>query len=337
MNLSRLGVGVIGLGIGEQHALAFAGHPQCHIAALCDKDAGRIDAVSRRLPQAKHYTRAEDLIDDPEVHVVSVASHDDDHSRQVIHALALGKHVFVEKPLCRTLEELAEIKAYWCAAGGRLKLRSNLVLRGAPLYQWLKQHMTEGRFGRLYAFDGDYLYGRLHKITAGWRASIGDYSVMGGGGVHLVDLLLWLTGERPVYVAAMGNRICTADRSLRCNDFLAASLEFESQLIARITANFGCMQPHQHVLRLFGTQATLLYDDTGPRLYESREPTQPAQRLGYRPLPEHKGVLIPEFVSAILQDTEDTAQTQSFFDGISVCVAADSAATSGSKERIVYV
>ena len=61
-----------------------------------------------------------------------------------------------------------------------------------------------GVFGRIYAFEGDYLYGRMFKITNGWRRNIPDYSVMTGGGIHLIDLFLWLTGEK--------TRICYDDR-----------------------------------------------------------------------------------------------------------------------------
>src|SRR5207302_359313 len=106
--------------------------------------------------------------------------------------------------------ELAELKALWSAAAGRLKIGSNLVLRTAPAYQWLKRAIGEEVLGSLYAFDGDYLYGRLHKISEGWRSGVTNYSVILGGGIHLVDLMLWLTGERPKRASAAGNRISTA-------------------------------------------------------------------------------------------------------------------------------
>jgi predicted dehydrogenase len=67
------------------------------------------------------------------------------------------------------------------------------VLRAAPLYLWLQQEVKRGSFGEIYAFNGDYLYGRLHKITMGWRKEVSNYSVMLGGGIHLVDLMVWLT------------------------------------------------------------------------------------------------------------------------------------------------
>ena len=71
-----------------------------------------------------------------------------------------------------------------------------------------------------------------------------------GGGVHLVDLMLWLTGQRPAVVAAVGAAVATRGTAYRYNDFVAATYRFESGLIGRITANFGCVHPHQHVLRV---------------------------------------------------------------------------------------
>ena len=332
-----LGVAVVGLGVGEQHARAFGSHPACRMRTLCDLDTTRAESLAAAFPGCGVSRHFEEVIGRSDVDIVSIASYDHMHAEQVCAALDAGKHVFVEKPICTKLEELRRIKAGWLASDGRLKLRSNLVLRGAPLYVWLRERLRDGHFGKIYAFDGDYLYGRLHKITHGWRRNIADYSVMEGGGIHLIDLLLWLTAARPTHVFARGNRICTEAANLPFNDFAAASLEFDSGLIARITANFGCVHRHQHVLRVFGTDATFLYDDQGPRLHASRDSDRRSEQLAYDPLPATKGVLIPEFVRSVLNNSSDQSETQSFFDGISVCVAADRSAATGNRERIDYV
>lgn len=332
-----LGVAVIGLGVGEQHARAFAKHPACRIQALYDLDVRRSQTLAEAFDGCDVAESFDDVLYRKDVQIVSIASYDDAHYEQVVKALEAGKHVFVEKPVCTNLEELREIKSLWLRAGGRLKLRSNLVLRGAPLYKWTRTRIAEGRMGRLYSFDAEYLYGRLQKITDGWRGSIENYSVMEGGGIHMVDLLLWLTGEKPTVVSAAGNDVCTEGMGLEFNDFVAATLQFSSPLIARVVANFGCIHRHQHVVRLYGTEATLLYDDCGPRLHESRDPAANPKRLPHDPLPVDKGVLIPDFVAAVLADKDDRAETQSFFDDISVCIAADAAVCSGEKERVVYV
>ena len=332
-----LGIGVIGLGVGEQLARAFHAHPHCEVRSLYDFDSERSRMLAAMLPGCAVAERFEEMLTNPRIDVLTIATFDDAHYKQVLAALKAGKHVFVEKPVCRTIEELADIKAEWLTQGRRLKLFSNLVLRTAPLYIWLRKQIRLGELGQIYAFDGDYLYGRLHKITEGWRKDISDYSVMEGGGIHLLDLMMWLNGERPISVTASGNHICTSGTAFRYNDFVAATFEFESGLIARITANFGCVHRHHHMMRVFGTQATFLYDDAGARLNYSRDSVLPAEQLAHAPLPAHKGDLVLEFVSAILNNAEESDQTQMFFDSISACIAADKAATTGKKERIEYL
>jgi len=332
-----MGAAVIGLGVGEQHARAYAAHPAIGVLWLQDRNEEQARAVAQRIPGARIAPSFEALLRDPGVHILSIASFDDDHYAQVVAALEVGKHVFVEKPLCRSLDELRRIHALWAAAGGRLRLGSNLILRAAPLYRWAREQLAEGAFGSLYAIDGDYLYGRVHKVTVGWRREVEDYSVIQGGGIHLLDLMLWMTGRRPLAVMAAGNRISTAGTEFRYNDYCAATLHFEGGLIARLSANYGCVHRHQHVLRMFGTAATLIYDDAGARLHESRDPAVPARRLEISPLPAAKGDLIPGFLASIADNTDYTAETQSVFDGICVALACDRAAASGKMETVEYV
>jgi predicted dehydrogenase len=331
-----LGVAVVGLGIGEQHARAFAAQRGCQVRWLCDLDRARAEKLVGAFPGAAVAGSFEELLGRPEVDVVSIASFDDAHAAQVSAALAAGKHVFVEKPLCRTPEELRRIKEGWLASGGRM-LGCNLVLRTAPLYLWLRDAMARGELGEIFSFDGDYLYGRLHKITEGWRSTVEDYSVMLGGGIHLIDLLLWLTGRRPVAVSASGSRIGSVGTAFRYNDFCAATLRFEGGLVARITANFGCVHRHQHALRVFGTSGTFLYDDSGARLHRSRDPGDEPQRLEHSPLPRTKGDLVPGFVEAIESGRDLRADVQQVCDGVSVAMACDRAMASGNWETVDYV
>jgi predicted dehydrogenase len=333
----KIGVAVTGLGVGEQHVRVYAADPRARVVWLHDLDGARARTLARQVPGARVAADYEAVIADPAVDLVSIASFDDHHFQQACDALSAGKHVFVEKPLCLTGEQLAQLKALWTAAGGRLKLGSNLVLRTAPLYAWLRRAIADGELGTLYAFDGDYLYGRLHKITEGWRQKVGGYSVMLGGAIHMVDLMLWLTCERPRRATAGGNHIVSRDTGFAYDDFRAATLEFDSGLIGRITANFGCVHRHQHVLRVFGTRATFLYDDAGPRMHTARDPSGPTRELDLAALPAGKGELIPAFLDAVGGAPGYEVQTQSFFDGISICLACDEAARTGRPVTIEYV
>jgi len=333
--MTMLNAAVIGLGVGEQHALAYANHPHCRLALLCDLSPEKLQEVGARFPGVARTERAEDALRDPAIDVVSIASFDDAHFEQVMLALEAGKHIFVEKPLCRTVEELTAIRQCW-QEKPTLRLASNLVLRAAPLYRWLRQSIRDGLFGEIYAFDGDYLYGRLHKITEGWRKDVDHYSVLQGGGIHLIDLMLWLTGQQPSKVSAVGNRISTAGTVFRYNDFATATFQFPSGMIGRITANFGSVHQHQHVMRIFGTKATFLYDDQGPRWYNSREPGSLPNRPTESPLPAAKGALIPDFVEAVLSGSGSTLDTPHEFAIIAACLAADRAIESGRNEEINY-
>jgi predicted dehydrogenase len=330
----RLGAAVVGLGVGEQHADAFL-RAGCALRWVYDLDPGRSREVVARLHAGQLAESFEAILDDPAVDVVSIATYDDVHAPAVIQALRRGKHVFVEKPLCRTRSELTAVHAAWRESGRHLC--SNLVLRAAPVYAWLRDAALAGELGEIYAFDGDYLFGRLHKITDGWRRDVPDYSVMQGGGIHLVDLMLWITGQRPTRVTAIGSRVVTQGTAFRHDDFVAATFMFDSGLVGRITANFGCVHRHQHVVRVFGTKATFVYDDCGPRIHRVREDGAAGQALGLDTLPSFKGALIPAFVQAVRQGHATGPGAQQDMDTVMACIAADQAKATGSSETISYL
>ncbi|MDQ3336703.1 MAG: Gfo/Idh/MocA family oxidoreductase [Myxococcota bacterium] len=327
----KLGMAVIGLGVGEQHARAIARHPRATLAAVHDLDPARSRAVVAELggQVAPSYDA---MLADPAIDAVAIATYDDQHAVQVLAAFAAGKHVFCEKPLCRTLDELRAISA----ARGDRHLACNLILRASPLYRWLRDAIRAGELGELYAVDGDYLYGRLDKITEGWRVGVDDYSVIQGGGVHLVDLVMWLIGERPHRVHAIGNRIVTRDSAFRYSDYVAATYEMPTGVVARITANFGCVHKHQHVLRVFGTKATFIHDDAGARLHELRDPGGPPRVLDHAPVAATKGDLIPAFVDGILDHADPAPVARHEFDVITACMAADRALAAHEPLAIEY-
>lgn len=333
----KLGVAVVGMGIGRQHAIAYKADPACRLVKLFDLDTARSRAVANELglPTDAAAETFEQILASPQVDIVSIASYDDAHFGQVLAAIGAGKHVFVEKPLCGTLDEARQVKKALAGQKGSVRLGCNLVLRAAPLYVWLRQQILAGEFGDIYAFDAEYLYGRLHKITDGWRKDVKDYSVMYGGGIHMLDLMLWLTGLKPASVFAAGNRICSGGTAFAYDDFSAATfMTAGGGPVARITANFGCVHEHQHVLRIYGTKRTFLYDDAGPRTHSGRDGQDKVAKIDLAPLPASKGQLIPDFVRSIRQGGGEDANL--LFDGISLAAAADLSLKSGKIQEISY-
>ena len=326
---------VIGLGVGEQHAIALLENPHTELSAIVEHDSERAQSfIQNHTDQNIKISTFEDVIHNENIDIVSIASFDEDHFEQVMACLKNNKHVFVEKPLCQTEEELKTIYKVWKPL--QKALASNLVLRKAPLYIWLKELIQSGALGDIYAFDGDYLYGRMHKITEGWRSQTENYSVMEGGGIHIIDLMLMLTGEKPSNVQSFSNKIATRNSNFRYHDFQSSHFLFESGLIGRITANFGCVHRHHHVIRIFGTKGTFIYDDAGPRIHHTCEEDKRAETVTENPLPAGKGVLIPDFIETILKnDIKDAAHRE--FDLMSVVLAADRALQSDTLVNIEYL
>lgn len=324
MSSKILNCAVIGLGIGEQHIRALLAHSSVKLLAICDIEHKKMNDflikynLNRNL--AKNFS---DIVSDEHINMVSIASFDDDHYDQVMSCLQHGKHVFVEKPVCQTQEQLIKICSQWKKSG--LALSSNLILRKAPLYVWLKNAIDSGELGKIYAIDMDYLYGRVNKITEGWRSTVDGYSVMAGGGIHLIDLMMRFVGKKPLQVQSCINKIATQGTAFRYHDFHAATFHFEDEVIGRITANFGCVHRHQHVVRIFGTKATFIYDDMGPRIHWNRDENSHAESIVLSSKPEDKGSLLLEFVDSILDDNyEDYAKVE--FDLMCTVIASDQAA-----------
>ncbi|MGI9539528.1 MAG: Gfo/Idh/MocA family protein, partial [Miltoncostaeaceae bacterium] len=259
---------------------------------------------------------------------VVIASFDDDHAEQIVEAVEAGIHVFCEKPLCRTEGEVRAVREA-VAAHPDVVVTSNLVLRAAPLWRRLRDDIAAGRLGSVYSLDADYLYGRLHKITDGWRGEVAGYSVMLGGGVHMVDLAIGLLGEGPAEVVATGNGIATAGSGFGEDDFSAATFRFPSGTVGRVTANFGCVHRHQHVVRVFGTEATVIVDDLGARRYVERDPGGEPEWLAEDALPAHKGALVPEFIAAIMGRKHALPGLDHELAVVEACLAADRASASG--------
>lgn len=330
-----LRVGVIGLGVGERHLDAYLADPRCEVIGLCDRDPGRLAATAARVPSARAVADSTDLIALPGLDAVSICSHDPDHAEQAIAALGAGLHVMVEKPLVRTRGELEGVAAA-LAERHDLVLASNLVLRAAPLVRWLVERRRAGDLGTIFAMDGDYLYGRLSKITDGWRGGVDDYSVMLGGGIHLIDVLMCVGGERPDWVEAAGSGVATRGTSFAGDDFASAQMGFPGGAIGRVSANFACVHGHQHVIRVFGTAATVISDDRGVRVQRMRDPAPAASSLDIAALPPDKGALIPAFVSAALGEAPPDVDSRHELDLLAVCLAAEASRALGHRIEVEY-
>lgn len=325
---SMLRAGVIGLGVGERHISGYQVDPRCQVIALCDVNEEKLLEVGGRHAGIALTTSPVEILENPEIDIVSIASYDDAHRDQIIRALEYGKHVFVEKPLCLTRPEFDDIKVV-LARRPDLQLSSNLILRHTPRFIELRRRIQAGELGAIYYLEGDYDYGRLHKLTEGWRGRLKEYSVVHGGAIHLIDLLLWLTGEKVCEVVAYGNGISTQGSQFDDNDMVVALLKFTNGMVAKISANFGSVAPHHHRVCVYGTEGTFTQSHIGAAYHWSRDPEASPEWVD-DPYPgAAKGDMLPAFVQSILEGACAEVSAREVFEAMNVSLAiVESLATS---------
>jgi len=328
----KLKAGVIGLGVGEQHIHGLRS-ADVEVVSLCDFAPEKQGMAAQKYPECKIFSDAGDVLSDPELDVVAIASYDHHHAAQILTAIENRKHVFAEKPMCLKESEATAIQHALKTSDG-LRLSTNTILRQSPRFIDMKNRIESGEMGQVYNIEADYNYGRLHKITQGWRREIEDYSVMLGGGIHLIDLMLWMTGKRIVEVYAIGNKVCSDGAPFHTPDMVTAVLTFDDGMIGKISANFGCVMPHFHKMSIYGTEATFENDIPNGRLYKSREAGSLPKMLK-TPYPGvNKGDLIPSFIDAIRGKGRAIVEEEDVFNALYACYAIDRSLQTQQPEKV---
>ncbi len=330
--------GVIGLGIGEQHVRTYLAHEAVEEVAVCDLLADKVEKVCGLAPRVVAVRDAETLLADPSIAVVSVASYDDVHYAQIMAALEAGKHVFAEKPLCQFEGQARELRSMLAKRPG-LGLSSNLVLRTCPLFCRVREAIQTGEMGETFAIEGDYLWGRRHKLVSGWRRKMSCYSIILGAAIHIIDLLLWLTGRRPQEVHCWGNNLALREAKTDFDDFVSIHMRFENGLIAKVTASGGCQHPHFHRLAVYGSRLSFLHDLTGSVWLESSDPSVRLRRAQEAyPARESRGGVQASFLDWIVNKrATPIVSHDEVFDVMSVCFAAQRSLETGRPVAIDYL
>ena len=336
--MKRYCAAIIGLGVGERHIESYIAHPDVDLVALCDFNDEKLKDVGSRYPEYNLISDAQSVLEDTGIDIVSIASYDNHHFDQIKLAIENGKHVYAEKPICLYEDELRTIRSL-LRKHRDIKLSSNLTLRTFPLSCEVKNAIEMGDFGNLYFLRGDYLWGRKHKLTDGWRKDMPFYSIVYGASIHLIDLVLWLTGMLPVKVQGYSNNIATRGSDLKYSDFASVQLLFENGLIADISAHGGCVHPHFHQLQVFGSEKSFTNTITGQGWVDgSASDTVVREAKGAYPGKVERGKVLISFLDAIVTDKNGPLVDQeAVFNTMSVCLAAERAIRTGREVMIEYI
>ena len=239
-------VGVAGLGYwGPNLARNFAAIDGCELAWCCDASEASRERWRTSFPSARFTGDLDDLLADPELDAVVLATPVPTHGPLAERVLAAGKHCFVEKPLAQSVAE-AERAVAAAEAAGRMLMVGHL-LEYHPGVAKLKEIAVSGELG-----DIHYVYSNrlnLGKLRA-------DENALWSLGAHDVSVVLHLAEEEPYELDARGESYMRRG----IEDVVFGFLRFPSGLAAHL--HLSWLDPHkERRFTVVGSRRMATFDD----------------------------------------------------------------------------
>jgi predicted dehydrogenase len=247
MSERPLRIAVVGLGYwGPNLARNFAALPGCELAWCCDPSESVRTRLASRFPQARFTGDLDEVLGDPALDAVALATPVPSHAELAVRVLEAGKHCFVEKPLAQSVAD-AERAVAAGEAAGRVLMVGHL-LEYHPGVQRLKQLSDSGELGdRIYYIYGNRL--NLGKLRA-------DENALWSLGAHDVSVVLYLADEEPWEMVAHGESYVQEG----VEDVVFCFLRFPSGLSAHL--HLSWLDPHkERRFTVVGSRRMATFDD----------------------------------------------------------------------------
>jgi predicted dehydrogenase len=246
MGVGKIRIGVAGLGYwGPNLARNFAALPGCELAWCCDASEPARARAAAMFPQARVTADLQDLLEDPELDAIALATPVPSHADLATRVLEAGKHCFVEKPLAQSVADAQRAVAA-SERSGRILMVGHL-LEYHPGVQKLKELATAGELGEIYYIYGNRL--NLGKLRA-------DENALWSLGAHDVSVVLHLAAEEPSEIVAHGESYLRPG----VEDVVFCFLRFPSGLSAHL--HLSWLDPHkERRFTVVGSRRMATFDD----------------------------------------------------------------------------
>ena len=185
--MEKIRFGIVGIGMmGRMHATSLQRNPHAEVVAVCARTESKVKAFQEEFGVPYGYTNVDELVNNPEVDAIVVATGADAHKAPCLAACKAKKHIFCEKPLADTVEKCKEAEAI-IAAHPELTFMLGFMRRYDPGYNQLKKAIDSGKYGlplMLHCVHRNY-------DAPGFTTSMPVENSM----IHEIDVLRWLLGE----------------------------------------------------------------------------------------------------------------------------------------------
>ncbi|MDD5580535.1 MAG: Gfo/Idh/MocA family oxidoreductase [Methylobacter sp.] len=270
-------IGIIGYGYwGPNLVRNFAETSGAIIAGVADLNPKRLEIVQKRYPGVRTTTQFQDLLGDPSIDAIAVATPVSTHFELGMAVLKADKHLWLEKPMTETSEQARKLIDEAEKRNLVLIVDHTFIYTGAVLK--MAELIKSGDLGNIYYYDST-------RVNLGLFQR--DVSVISDLAVHDFSILDYLLGEQPAAVSAVGtNHFPGTPENLAY-----LTLFYDSGIIAHINVNWLAPVKVRQIL-IGGSKKMITYDDLEPsekiRVYDkgisfTDDPQQIYEmRVGYR-------------------------------------------------------
>jgi predicted dehydrogenase len=242
-------VALIGYGYWGPNLLrTYMDLPKVNLKWVCDLRSSLLDKARRRLPTVQTTTSVNDVLGDPEVDAVLIATPIGTHYQLSKAALLAGKHVLVEKPLTSSPEQCVDLTAL--AAVRHLTLMVGHTFIYSPPVRKIKELIDAGELGEV-------RFVTMQRVNLGLHQK--DANVVWDLAAHDVSILDYWLGEMPHVVASMG-RDCMR---MGIPDVAFLNLQYRCGVVALINVSWLSPVKLRNTM-VVGSRKMLVYDDTAP-------------------------------------------------------------------------
>ena len=241
-----IGIGVIGYGYwGPNLVRNFSQAQGARVLAVCDQRAERRAQVEQVYPSVKTYADVSEMLSNPAIDAVAVATPVSTHFPLALQALEAGKHIFVEKPFTATSTEAERLLE--AAAKRHLTVMVDHTFIYTSAVRKIKELLDNGSLGQLYYYDSVRVNLGLfqHDVNVLWDLAVHDLSIM--------DFLI---GHSPTMVAATGMSHVPG----RPENLAYLTCFFSGNMIAHFHVNWMAPVKLRQTL-IGGSEKMIVYDD----------------------------------------------------------------------------
>lgn len=265
----KRGFALVGAGLfGERHAQAYSRHPDVDFVAVCDLDGERAQAIVTKYGARIATTDFAELLANPEIDAVSIATPDHLHHDVAVAFAGAGKHLLVEKPLATTVAEAEAIAA--AAREHGVTLMVDFHNRINPPMVAARDAIRRGDIG-----TPAYVYARLSNTTMvatdmlGWASHSSALWFLAS---HMIDVVRWMLDDEVERVYAVSRAGILRDLGVDTADFHVATVEFKRGAVAVFEHAWILPRSHPTVkdlkLEILGSAGAINVDGSHNRTLE---------------------------------------------------------------------